>query len=955
MAQKDRQLAARSGLDTIVRMNRLLFVLLLLTALSLAPGPAALGAAKVNPVDDPVKRQHWAFKAPVRPPVPATARKVTHPIDAFIVARLEKEGLALSPAADRVTLLRRLHLDLTGLPPQPEEVDAFLADTTPEAYQKAVDRLLASPHFGERWGRHWLDAARYADSDGFEKDKPRVAYFYRDWVINALNRDLPYDQFIIEQIAGDQLPGATQDQIVATGFLRNSLLNEEGGVDPEQFRAEAMFDRMEALGKSVLGLTIQCCQCHDHKFDPITQQEYYQLFAWLNHDYEGQPLVYTAAEEMQRAGILRGTAELEAELKHRRPEWEARMTAWEDDFLKKHDGPWHTIQPDWEPNSLGGEKYLPQTDGSILAQSYQPTHHEPYGPWKSPIPKIGAFKMEVMMDPNLPCRGPGRSFMGTFGITEFKVDGVKWKLAAADIAPPTETPVHPNFQEKKPVRRVIGPAEYAIDGKTDTAWSNDVGPGLRNRACDIVFIPEQPVSAADGKEFIVRISQNHGGWNSDDIMANNPGRFRLSVAESADPDIYRVPRPVRDVLAIPRDRRSPAQQAAVFTYWRTLTPEWKDVNDRIAALWRSHPEGTTQMVLEARQGKHETRMFKRGDWLKPGDLVTAGVPAILHPLPEKADATRLTLARWLTDRRSPTTARAFVNRAWQALFGIGILETSEDLGTQSPPPSHPELLDWLACEFMDRGWSVKTLLRTIVMSETYRQSSHVSPALLERDPSNRLLARGARFRLEGEVIRDVQLSASGLLDLKMGGRSLKPAAPVYLFQPPASYAPFPWVIEEGSDRYRRAIYTVRRRSTPYPMLAIFDTPDGSTSCVRRARSNTPLQALTGLNEQISVEAARALARRMTTAAAADDARLTAGFRFVCARPPTTEELSELRGLLNRTRARLTAGALHPWELATGDKATVPSGLPAGVSNADVTAFTAAARVLLNLDEALTRE
>jgi mono/diheme cytochrome c family protein len=907
------------------------------------------------------KRSHWAFKPPTKPPVPkVNLSSVRNAIDSFIGARLDKEQLTFSKEAPKTTLLRRLHLDLTGLPPTVEELDAYLADESPDAYEKAVERLLASPHYGERWARHWLDAARYADSDGYEKDKPRVAHFYRDWVINAFNRDLPYNQFIVEQLAGDQLPNPTQDQLVATGFLRNSMINEEGGVDPEQFRMEAMFDRMDAIGKSMLGLTIQCCQCHNHKFDPISQEEYYKIFAYLNNDNEAQPRVYSPDELKRRADILRQIGEIEARLQHEVPDWKDRMAKWEDGWEAKAKPEWVVFNPDIDKNSTGGQRYLPLADGSVLAAGYQPTKSTANCSWKTDVKGITGFRIEMLHDSNLPANGPGRSHLGTFGLTEFQVEAAEGKKAplklvkaTADFESPPETPVHPNFNEKTPVHRVQGPASYAIDGKEDTAWSSELGPGRRNFESIAVFALEKPTE--DGN-LLIHLKQNHGGWNSDDLQGNNLGRFRLSYTTSPDPEADPVPKHVREILAVARDQRTPAQIATLFSYWRTTQPEWKESNTAINALWAKHPEGATQMTLATRDEMRQTTVLKRGDWLKPGKEVEAGVPAVLNPLPAGASPTRLTFAKWLTDRKAPTTARSFVNRVWQAYFGTGLVATSEDLGTQSERPSHPELLDWLACEFMDRGWSIKSLHRLIVTSATYRQASNVTSELLAKDPFNRLLARGPRFRVEGEIVRDIQLSVSGLLNGRIGGRAVMPPAPEYLFQPPASYAPFPWKEETGVDRYRRALYTLRRRTTPFPMLGVFDVPEGNTSCVRRTRANTPLQALMTLNETLSVEAAQSLARRiLERGGATDHDRLNYAFRCVLSRPPAQAESDALINLMSRQKARIAEGWLNPWELATGKANLFPSSLPANATPAQLASYTTVARVLLNLDETITKE
>jgi hypothetical protein len=855
------------------------------------------------------KTDHWAFKPPVKPKVPGA--KGAHPIDAFVQERLAKEGLKPAPKAAPEKLVRRLYLDLIGLPPSPTEkgsVDAL------------IDQLLASEHHGERWARHWLDAAHYADSNGYEKDPMRFIWFYRDWVINAFNRDLPYDQFIIQQIAGDQLPKATQDQIVATGFLRNSMINEEGGVDPEQFRMEAMFDHMDTIGKSVLGLTIGCTQCHNHKYDPITQEEYYRMFAFLNNDNEPWRVVYTSSEQMQRAELMQRIRELEDKLRHDHADWQQHLASWKKSL--KPQPAWTTLQ--FEDDPSGGEKALRQPDGSILAQGYAPTKSEVKFVVKQGAPlKIAAFRLELMNDPNLPAYGPGRSQKGTAALTEFnatiKINGkdtaLKFSKATADFGEPENTPI-PGFakdQDTAKDKRVTGPIAYAIDGKADTAWGIDAGPGRRNVPRNAVFVLEKPIEVNDGSELTIGLSMKHGGWNSDDLQTMNLGRYRISATEAADAEA--------DPLY---------GKKTEFGVFRGSIAEWKPINDEIEALWKQHPEGTTTLVLDAREQPRMTSVLKRGDFLKPGDRVTTGVPAALNPLPKNADSSRLTFAKWLVSRDSPTTARAIVNRVWQAYFGIGLVETAEDFGTQGAKPSHPELLDWLACEFMDHGWSLKHLHKLIVTSHTYQQDSRVTPELLERDPYNRLLARGPRFRVEGEIVRDIQLAVSGLLNPEVGGRGVMPPAPEYLFQKPVSYAPFPWKVEDSNQKYRRSVYVFRRRSTPYPFLSTFDVPNGEASCIKRARSNTPLQALMTLNETLSLEAAEHLAKRMTDAAKGDDkAAIAYGFHLCTSRQPTDKETRVLLGLLNQQRTHTAPATLAP--------------------------MTTVARALLNLDETITKE
>ncbi len=927
------------------------------------------------------EKTHWAFVPPVRPKLPEAKNQawIRNPIDQFVLARLEKEGLNPAPEADRVTLLRRLSLDLIGLPPTIDEVDAFLADPSARAYEKAVERLLNSPHYGERWGRIWLDAARYADSDGFEKDKSRQVWFYRDWVINSLNRDLPYDQFIIEQIAGDLLPGATQDQVVATGFLRNSMCNEEGGIDPEQFRMEAMFDRMDAIGKGILGLTIQCAQCHNHKFDPLKQKEYYQMFAFLNNEHEANIAVYTPEEQMKRAEIFREIHEIEADLRHRHPEWKDRMSAWEEK-VKVGQPEWTVIRPKVDEESDGGQKYIPMEDGSFLAQGYAPTKHTAKMAVKTDVKNITAFRLELLTDPNLPIGGPGRSIWGTAALTEFKVEAapadapakvekIKIVKATADFNPPEQV-LHAIYDDKSGKRRVTGPVQYAIDDKEETAWGTDAGPGRRNQPRKAVFNTEKPIGYPNGTILTLYLKQDHGGWNSDDNQSHNLGRLRLSITTQPRAEADPLPARVREIMSLPRESRTPAQDLTVFSYWRTTVPEWKDANDRIEALWRQHPEGSTQLVLQQREKPRQTHVLKRGDFLKPGPRVTPGVPAFLHPLPKDASVNRLTFARWLADRNSPTTARSIVNRIWQAYFGVGLVATSEDLGTQSEPPSNPELLDWLAVEFMDssssplspggrgervRGWSLKHLHRLIVNSATYRQSSKVTPELFARDPYNRLLARGPRLRVDAEIVRDVTLEASGLLNPSIGGRSVFPPLPGFLFVAPVSYGPKIWPEDKGSERYKRGIYTFRYRSIPHPLLQAFDAPNGDFSCVRRVRSNTPLQALMTLNEPISMECARSLAlKTLNEGGGSDEERLVYAFRRCLARQPSHEEASELLGLLGKEKQHFARPDAKPWELAANNPKEPPK-LPAGATPAQLAAWTVVSRVLLNLDETITKE
>ena len=913
---------------------------------------------------------HWAFTAPVRPDLPELPKsaRIHNPIDSYVQARLEHLGLNTSPLADPQTWLRRVYLDLIGLPPEPDAIHRFL-----NAYENAgddaarervisdrIDALLASPHYGEKWGREWLDAARYADSDGFEKDKPRTVWFYRDWVINALNADQPYNEFIIEQIAGDLLPNAGQDQIVATGFLRNSMINEEGGVDPEQFRMEAMFDRMDAIGKAFLGLTIQCGQCHSHKYDPLTQTDYYRMFAFLNNCHEGSITVYTTEERKLRSQLLTAIRQIERQLKESLPDWEAQMDAWVQS-VRAAEPSWTIVRP--ELDASGGQKHYLLEEGSILAQGYAPTKHTTTFTVDTAMTTLTALRLELLNDPNLPHGGPGRAPDGLCALTEFQTDvtplgnggktqNVKFAAAYADANPPDKE-LDLRYYDKSDKRRVTGPVGYATDGDNLTAWGIDIGGGRSNMPRQAVFTLEQPVQNAAGFRITFKLVQMHGGWNSDDNQNNNLGRFRFSVTDADGIDSIPVPAALQEIVALNPAQRTPEQTAQLFRHWRTTRSDWQAANDEIESLWQKHPRGTSQLVAQERRMSRKTSRLERGSFLSPVEPVSPGVPEFMHPLevPKGRTPTRLDFARWLADPRSPTVARAIINRIWQSYFGVGFVETSEDLGTQGELPSHPQLLDWLAMELMENDWSLKHIHRLICRSATYRQSSHVTPELLARDPYNRLLARGPRFRLPAEQVRDIALAASGLLNRDVGGPSVYPPAPAFLFAPPASYGPKTWRHDTGSERYRRALYTFRFRSVPYPVLQNFDAPNGDVACARRPRSNTPLQALTTLNEPLFMECAQALAlKAIREGGTSDSEKLQYAFERCLARRPDDQETSTLMEFLDAQRQRFAEHA-EPSKILADES---PS-LPEGTSPQEAASWTALARVLLNLDETITKE
>ncbi len=914
---------------------------------------------------------HWAFTAPARPSLPniSLPSEFSHwtasAVDAFVFDKLNRQGLRPSPVTNKSTLLKRVYLDLTGLPPSPADVEAFLDDNSTDAYEKVVQRLLQSEAYGEKWGRWWLDAARYADSDGYEKDKPRDVWFYRDWVINALNQDLPYDQFIIKQVAGDLLPKATQDDIVATGFLRNSMVNEEGGADPEQFRVEGMFDRMDAIGKSILGITTQCAQCHSHKYDPLTQKEYYQMFAALNDFHEAIVTVYTPEQQKVIQSLNENIDAIHAEIKKTMPEWKNALLVWSDNHSSMLPN-WTSVRPTELP--YDGQKFRLLEDNSIVSESYAPTQTTvnlpvEIKPGEIPGDTITAFRLDALCHPQLPHSGPGRSIYGTGALTEFQATvtslrdnssvKVKFVKAYSDVNA-AESPLQACFRQKDAEKddRVTGPIDYAVDGNGKTAWTTDAGPGRRNQDCHAIFVPESPISIGDGVRVTFALQMNHGGWNSDDNQNYLIGRYRLSVTSDSVEATATIPNRVEAALRL--NERNDDHLNAIFEYWLSQVEALRESVAAIESAWKQHPEPTSQLAVEHLDAPRESFVMLRGDFLNRGEIVQASAPGFMHPLQQTDEPSRLRFARWLVDRNSPTTARVLVNRVWQSYFGRGFVTTPEDFGYQSPAPTHPELLDWLSVEFMDSGWNIKHLHRLIVMSQTYRQSSKVSSQLLEIDPTNTWLSRGPRFRVDAESVRDIALAAGGILNRTVGGPSVFPPAPEFLFEPPASYGPKVWPFRDDSSQYRRSVYVHRYRSVPYPPLQVFDAPKGDAACVRRERSNTPLQALVMLNEPQFLQCARAMATRVLREADSQDAeRIRYAFMLCTARYPDAQEFDVLSTLLEQQKDRVASGELQPNSLVglTDSQSLQMTGFTAG----EVLPWIVVCRVILNLDETITKE
>jgi mono/diheme cytochrome c family protein len=809
--------------------------------------------------------KHWAFRPPVRsePPTVSDPAWSRNEIDRFVRARLDREGLAPQPEADRATLIRRVTLDLTGLPPTWAEVEAFANDPSPDAYESLVDRLLASPHYGEHLARGWLDLARYADSNGYQVDLARSIWPYRDWVIDAFNRNLPFDQFTLEQLAGDLLPDPTPAQRIATGFNRNTKINDEGGGDAEEYRTKAVKDRVATLGTAWLGLTLNCAECHSHKYDPVSQEEYYRLYAFFNNTTDGgnystaptlevPPPDRGPTREYLRSRLdatRRDLAAAEARLPEEQRRWERRV--------RRRGDVWQPLALD-RVLSTGGSSYTNLADGSVLATGVNPIYDTINAEAETDLDGITAVLLEVLPDPSLPKSGPGRwRESGNFILDEFA-------LAVAPRAGAGGGATNLFFRratadwEQQYYR-----AEHAIDRNPKTGWA--IGPRFGERHFLIAEL-ETPAGFAGGTKLAFRFEHYHG--NSHCL-----GRFRLSVTTERDPEAFwPVPDEIAALAATPESRRSAEQARQLTAHFRSVSPEVRSLEREIARLERREKELASRkystLVMEERKEPEPrpTRVHVRGNFLEPGKPVTPGVPAAFPPLPADVPANRLALARWLVDSANPLTARVTVNRFWERCFGTGLVKTSEDFGRQGEPPSHPELLDWLATEFVRTGWDVKAMQKRIVMSATYRQNPATDATRLEKDYYNRLLSRGPRFRLDAEAIRDHALAVSGLLQPQIGGPSVHPVQIPNLWKEIGFLRPEigmdEWPLDEGPDLYRRAVYTFWRRVCTYPTFATFDAPSRDVCVARRPRTNTPLQALAALNDPTLLEAARAFAQRI---------------------------------------------------------------------------------------------
>lgn len=970
-------------------------------------------------------KQHWSFIAPQRPPLPdvKSAGWIKSPIDRFVLARLEQAGLKPSPEAAKHTLLRRLSFDLTGLPPTPEEVHAFVSDSSEEAYERAVDRLLASPRFGERMAYRWLEAARFADTSGYQSDGYREMWRWRDWVIEAINKNMPFDQFTIEQLAGDLLPNPTLDQRIATAFNRNHRANSEGGIVPEEFQVEYVVDRVDTTMTVWQGLTFGCGRCHSHKYDPLSHTDYYRVFAFFNNVPEfGRAIkegpsppyiqaptreqqIELARRETQLANARNRVAALAQQLPEDVAKWEASLsgrlpqaatTLSEFDGLVVHlklDGdlkntPAQTegeIQRSATTVPLAGARtdalpsYEPKFDGAVSpatqspfttgrlnqAASFDGSRYVDAGS----IGKLGYFERftiaawikqdahaagSVISKMEHIEQGSGYSFdvtkSGTMQLNMVK----RWlddSLRVETVEPiPTGRWVHVCVTYDG--SRVAKGIQFYFDGRPVALKAN---LDFINQSFDVL----EPL----------RIGSGHARFYGaiDDVRI-----YRRWLPES-DVRLIAEPTTVSEILSMQATKRTVSQQHKLQQYFVEVAgptkyrDAWRERNELEREHVRYLASLPTVMVMEDSREQRPTHVLLRGQYDRPGDQVQPGVPTSLPPLPKDVAANRMALAKWLVSRENPLTARVIVNRYWRDLFGTGLVKTTEDFGSQGEAPSHPELLDWLAVEFMEgsngdptaSAWNVKRLLKLIVMSNTYRQASDAaaspkisgngSTATSQLDPENRLLARGPRHRLTAEMVRDHALFVSGLLTEKLGGPSVKPYQPDGLWAELATDTLYEQA--HGPDLYRRSLYVFWKRTVPFPMLMTFDSSGREMCEVRQSRTNTPLQALNLLNDVTFVEAARVLAQRLLAKDSSDGERLRQAFWLVVSRDPTAREAQVLLASLARYRTsyseqpKLTEALLKAGE----------SPLPTSISRIELASWTALSSTLLNLDETLTKE
>jgi len=907
-------------------------------------------------------RKHWAFVPASRSTLPSTTPDWgVNAIDAFVSAKLQSEGLLPAIEASRETLIRRASLDVTGLPPTVAEVDAFIKDPNPTniALERVIDRLLDSPRYAERMTMWWLDGARYADSNGFQSDDQRFMYGWRDWILNAFQKNMPFDQFTIEQLAGDLLPDATMDQKIATGFNRNNRQNSEGGLIAEEWRIEGVIDRVEATSAVWMALTLGCARCHDHKYDPISQKEMYQFFSYFNNVPESgvaspgntaplirvpSPSSNTKLAELDAAIAAAESAVTEAEGKvsPAAEVWAANIGP----KLLKSSNHWRVL--DGELTGRGGSKLTVQTDGSVRVTGKTPAMDVYSLSHTSKEPrKITAIQLEAIPHASNAASGFGRKGNGNIVLGEFE----------AELTPSTAN------ESAIPLKFDRAFADYsqenwhiasAIDGNPSTGWALDGLDSTKQITRHAVFVFKEPVVLDVGSQLIIRMKQ-------ESLANHNLGFFRLSATEESaisETVVSPLPESLVAAIATPTMERSDEQKKSIVDHYRTLSESpiaksnavLESAKKAKAEYDKSIP---TVMVMQETPQPRDCFVLVRGQYDKAGEKVTAALPAAFPPLPTGAPNNRLGVARWLVDPSHPLTSRVQVNRYWELFFGVGIVKSSENFGMQSQFPSHPELLDWLATEYIRLGWDTKAILKTILMSATYRQSSIVTPELMARDPENRLLARGPRFRLQAELVRDNALAISGLLVEKVGGPPVRPYQPEGIWDEMNVYGNLRnYKHDQDTGLYRRSMYTIWKRTSAPPNMLIFDMPGREMCVVRRSRTNTPLQALSLLNEVTYVEAARGLAERMfLEGGPSSTERIQFAFQLATSRTPSERELKTLLAGLEQRLVRFQADPESATKLlSVGEKKPA-----SGIDPMELAAYTITASVILNLDETVTKE
>lgn len=898
---------------------------------------------------------HWAFVRPESPPIPAQAVEGGNAIDAFVQQKHKEKQLTFSAEADRGTLLRRVSQDLTGLPPSPEQVQAFVADTRPQAYEEAVDRLLASPQFGERMAMPWLDAARYADTNGYSIDGGRHAWLWRDWVIKAFNDNMPYDQFLVKQLAGDLLPRATDADLIATAFQRNHSITHEGGTIPEENLTNYVADRVKTYGEAVIGLTMACAQCHDHKYDPITQKDYYQMYAFFNRlddiglDGNGgnnarpaiqamTPLARPEEVEKVKADLAQAEAEMAADNAEQQARWEQQQREMHaqrgKDFASQPCEMLGATTPNGSPDRL---KVMPDQSLEI--------HGGDYAAYTVTTKLPAAMKtingVRVIFEPSAHAKNAIGYTGGTFVMTTVNVAATGFPAGNVDPNAP-----YPLKRITASDQRAGFPVVSLWSSDPRTGWSPTGGAQPQH----VTLTFAKPLDVATLPYLTAELVFNYAG-------SQNPGKLRV-LAFTGETDDSELPADVWAALQVETAQRTPEQAARVSQYFREFSDERAPVRHRVENLReRLHVLTHKHSVLVMNESKQprKTHILERGVYSSPLAEVQPNTPAFLPAL-NKPNATRLDLAQWTVSRDHPLTARVAVNRLWEIAFGRGLSTSTADFGSQGVWPTHPELLDWMAVHFIERGWNMKEMLKMIVMSRTYRQSSHTTPEMLESDPLNEFYARGPRFRLSAEAIRDQALAVSGLLVDRIGGPSVKIYQPGDLWRAVSHYGSTPataqtFVQDHGEKLYRRSLYTYWKRTLPPTSLATFDAPNREVCTVGRTNTNTPLQALVLLNDPQFVEAARHFAVKMLRQGGADDrARLLYGFRAVTARDAKEKEIALLESALREEQGKFQGKTPLARDFLCIGESPVTEEFPLEQQ----AAWTAVAQLLLNLSETITR-